>query len=127
MKLRAEYAVIALTLALVIAAAAGVLWPPAASGQVPACVNDTATVVPCPTPVATATPQPTATPSPTPQATPFPVPPPRVGLYQDFSACGVTQVRASYEGTIIRFRVIITRNGLVLPLTQLDFFNSPYE
>jgi hypothetical protein len=70
-------------------------------------------------------PTPTATPvpaTPTPVATHLPIFPPRVSLYQH--GCGVPQVSANYEGTIIPFRLVITRNGLVLPLVQVDFFGS---
>lgn len=121
MRLKAEYLVIGLTTALVLGAAF-TAWHPAGA-QVPACLSGdpTPVAVACPTPTAVPA---TATPAPAATATPLAVFPPRVVLYQDFSACGVLQVRASYEGTIVPFRVILTRNTFVLPLTQVDFFNS---
>jgi hypothetical protein len=107
-----------LTFAVVFAVALAVLRPGLVGAQIPACLVE-GTPVACPTPVATATPVP-ATPTPVPTA--IPVFPPRVSLYQH--GCGVPQVSANYEGTIIPFRLVITRNGLVLPLVQVDFFGS---
>ena len=94
-----------------------------AVAQVPACVNDTATVVPCPTATAvppTATPQPTSTPVP---PTPLPAVPPQVRIYQKDS-CGTPVMLGDFYAGNGYYRVFVTRNGVVMPPGFLDLFGT---